>query len=70
MKTSARKTVENYIRINNGVKTRQQMSDDLGISYTKLAGIVTALRKAGLIDDLPRGFRGHSFNKPARIETL
>jgi hypothetical protein len=70
MKNSARTTVENYIRINNGVKTRQQMSDDLGISYTKLAGIVIALRKAGLIQDLPKGFRGHTFNKPSKLETL
>ena len=70
MKTTARKTVENYIRINNGVKTRQQMADDLGLSYTKLVGIVIALRKAGLIQDLPKGFRGHTFNQPKPIDQL
>lgn len=70
MKTQARKTVENYIRINNGVKTRQQMADDLGLSYTKLSAIVAALRNAGVIQPLTRGYRGHTFNQPKPIDQL
>lgn len=70
MKSQARTTVETYVIINNGVKTRQQMSDDLGLSYTKLVGIVSNLRKQGKIATLARGFRGHSFNKPSKLETL
>ena len=70
MKTQAKTTVETYIRINNGVKTRQDMADDLGLSYTKLAAIVARLRRNGQIDELQKGFRGHTFNQPKRIEQL
>jgi hypothetical protein len=52
MNKQARTTVETYIRINNGVKTRQQMSDDLGLSYTKLSTIVARMRRNGQIKQL------------------
>ncbi len=70
MKTQAKTTVETYIQINNGVKTRQQMADDLGVSYVKLSTIVARMRRNGQIKMLDRGFRGHTFNQPKPIEQL
>ena len=70
MNKQARTTVETYIRINNGVKTRQDMADDLGLSYTKLSTIVARMRRNGQIKQLTCGFRGHTFNQPKPIETL
>ena len=70
MKTQAKTTVETYIQINNGVKTRQQMADDLGLSYVKLATIVARMRRNGQIKQLTCGFRGHTFNQPKPIDQL
>ena len=70
MKTQAKTTVETYIQINNGVKTRQQMADDLGVSYVKLATIVARMRRNGQIKQLTCGFRGHTFNQPKPIDQL
>ena len=70
MKTQAKTTVETYIQINNGVKTRQQMADDLGVSYVKLATIVARMRRNGQIKTLTSGFRGHTFNQPKPIDQL
>lgn len=70
MNKQAKTTVETYIRINNGVKTRQAMADDLGVSYVKLATIVARMRRNGQIKTLTSGFRGHTFGRKAPIETL
>ena len=70
MKTQAKTTVETYIQINNGVKTRQQIADDLGVSYVKLATIVARMRRNGQIKQLTCGFRGHTFNQPKPIDQL
>ena len=70
MNKQAKTTVETYIRINNGVKTRQQMADDLGLSYVKLATIVARMRRNGQIKTLVSGFRGHTFGRKSPIETL
>jgi len=70
MKTQAKTTVETYIIINNGVKTRQAMADDLGLPYVKLATIVARLRRNGKIRNLPNGFRDHTFGLQKPIERL
>lgn len=70
MKTTAKTTVETYIQINNGVKTRQEMANDLGLDYVKLSTIVARLRRNGKIKQLPNGYRGHTFGQPKPIEQL
>jgi hypothetical protein len=70
MKTKAKTTVETYIQINNGVKTRQDMANDLGLSYTKLATIVARMRRNGQIKTLTSGYRSHTFGRKSPIETL
>ena len=70
MKTQAKTTVETYIQINNGVKTCQDMANDLGLSYTKLATIVARMRRNGQIRTLTSGYRGHTFGRKTPIEQL
>ena len=70
MKNQAQTTVETYILINNGVKTRQEMANDLGLEYVKLSTIVARLRRNGKIKTLGGGYRGHTFGQPKPIETL